>query len=61
MYKVVLVPASCGQTTLDIGLIEKNANSMQAEGYDLAHVYPTSSAGCIGPKSAVVMVFRHRD
>jgi hypothetical protein len=61
MYKVVLVPASCGQTTLDIGLIEKNANSMQAEGYDLAHVYQTSSAGCIGTKSAVVMVFRQRD
>lgn len=60
MYKVVLIPASCGQTTLDVGLIEKNANTMHGQGYELAHIYQTSAATCVGSKSAVVMVFKQR-
>jgi hypothetical protein len=60
MYKVILVPASCGQSMLDVGAIEKNANSMLTQGYELAHIYQTSSAGCVGAKSAAVLVFRQR-
>lgn len=60
MYKVLLLPASCGQTTLDVGLIEKNANSMLSQGYELEHIYQTTASGCILAKSAVVMVFKQR-
>ena len=58
MYKVVLVPAGCGDNALDVGLIEKNANKMSTQGYDLVQVYQTTTAGCTGSKSACVMVFK---
>ena len=60
MYKVILIPAACGQSALDTASIEKNANSMAAQGYDLSHIYQTSTSGCVGAKTAVVMVFRQR-
>jgi hypothetical protein len=61
MYKVMLVPAACGQTALDVGLIERNANQMAASGYELVHVYETSSMGCcVGKKTSAVLVFRKR-
>jgi hypothetical protein len=58
MYKVILVPASCGQSTLDVGLIEKNANTMASQGFQLVQVYQTTSAGCTGPKTSAVMIFK---
>ena len=58
MYKVVLVPAGCGQDALDVGLIEKNANEMSAQGYDLIQAYQTTTAGCTGSKSACVLIFK---
>lgn len=60
MYKVVLVPAACGQSVLDVELIEKNANAMLAQGFELTHIYQSSAPGCVGGKSAAVMVFRKR-
>jgi hypothetical protein len=60
MYKVILVPASCGTATLDVGLLEKNANNMSAQGYELQQVYQTSSAGCSGSKTSAVMIFRKK-
>lgn len=60
MYKVVLVPAACGQAALDVNLIEKNANAMLAKGYELTHIYQSSTHECTGSKSAAVMVFRKR-
>jgi hypothetical protein len=58
MYKVILVPAGCGTSAFDVGLLEKNANNMHGQGYELVQVYQTSSAGCTGPKTSGVMVFR---
>ncbi|MFO0697522.1 MAG: hypothetical protein U0230_28345 [Polyangiales bacterium] len=58
MYKVILVPASCGQSMLDVGAIEQNANAMFGQGYELIHVYQTITPGCFGAKTAAVMVFR---
>jgi hypothetical protein len=60
MYKVILVPATCGQTALDTGTIETNLNSMHAQGFELTHIYQTSAAGCVGAKTAAVMVFKKR-
>jgi len=60
MYKVVLVPAACGEKTLDVALIEKNANEMAQQGYDVVQAYQTSSVGCTGGKSACVMIFKQR-
>lgn len=60
MCKVILIPAACGQTALDVGLLEQNANTMYEQGYELVQVYQTSSRGCGGPKSAAVMIFRRR-
>jgi len=61
MYKVVLIPAGCCQTDLDVRLIEKAANEYAANGYDLSHVYQTSSRGCcVGSKSSAVLVFKQR-
>lgn len=60
MYKVILVPAACGQAHLDVGLIEKNANAMEAQGFDLMQVYQTSSAACGGSKTSVVMIYRRK-
>ena len=61
MYKVVLIPAGCCQSELDVGRIEQSANQMANSGYDLAHIYQTNSAGCcIGKKTAAVLVFKKR-
>ncbi|HMV66363.1 MAG TPA: hypothetical protein PKA64_05900 [Myxococcota bacterium] len=60
MYRVILVPAPCGQQIMDVGQIEKNANAMHAEGYDLVQTYQTTTPGCTQSKSAVVMIFRRR-
>jgi hypothetical protein len=60
MYKVVLLPAGCGQNALDTRAIEQNANTMSSQGFDLHHIYQTSTASCVGSKSAVVMIFRQR-
>lgn len=61
MYKVVLVPAGCCQSALDVRLVEQNANQMAAAGYELSHVYETSSAGCcVGKKTSAVLVFKQR-
>ena len=51
MYKVILVPAACGQSTLDVNLIEKNANAMLGQGFELAHVYQSTSPGCTGSRT----------
>ena len=61
MYKVVLVPASCGQSQLDVGSIEQNANEMASRGFELVEAYQTSTAGCTGAKTACVMIFKRAD
>lgn len=61
MYKVILVPAGCCQSTLDVGVMEQHANKMHQQGYDLAHVYQSATASCMfGSKTAAVMVFKQR-
>lgn len=60
MYKVILVPAGCMQTVLDVGIIESNANTMSEKGYELVQVLQTNTAACIGTKNAVIMVFKQR-
>lgn len=58
MYKVILIPAGCGEDTLDVGLIEKNANEMSSQGYELAEAYQTSTKGCGSTKTAAVLIFK---
>lgn len=58
MYKVILVPAACGKSVLDVDLLEKNANAMHGQGFELVQVYQTTSMGCMGTKTSAVMVFR---
>ena len=60
MYKVILVPAGCCQSALDVSLIEKNANAMNDKGYELLQVYQSSSSGCAGAKTSAVMIFKLR-
>jgi hypothetical protein len=60
MYKVILVPASCGESALDVSLVEKNANEMADQGYELVQVYETKSAGCTGMKTSCVMVYKRQ-
>ncbi len=52
MYKVILVPAACGQTVLDVALIQGNANTMAAQGFDLVQVFQTHTSACVGTKTA---------
>lgn len=60
MYKFVLIEGSCGNP-YDIGKAEQNANNMDKRGYDLVQVYQTSTSGCTGSKSALVMIFEQRE
>jgi hypothetical protein len=60
MYKVILVPAGCGQSAIDVGIIETNANTMTERGFDLVQVLQTHASACVGTKSAVIMVFKQR-
>lgn len=59
-YKVVLVPAGCCEHALDVRRIEKNANQMAQNGYELVQAYQTSTTTCTGPKTACVLIFRYR-
>jgi hypothetical protein len=62
MYKVVLLPAGCGQSALDVSRIESTSNQMAASGYELAHIYQSTTAGCLGAnKSAAVLVFKVKE
>jgi hypothetical protein len=61
MYKVVMVSAGCGQDLLNVQQIEETTNKMAAAGYELAHIYESSTRGCcVGTKTAAVLVFKHR-
>ena len=60
MYKFVLIEGSCGNP-YNIGKAEQNANDMDKRGYDLVQVYQTSTSGCSGSKSVLVMIFEQRE
>jgi hypothetical protein len=60
MYKFITMKGSCG-SPYDIGKSEEHANKMAAQGYDLVQVYQTSTSGCFGAQSALVMVFKKRE
>ena len=61
MYKMILLPAGCMQSALDVGAIQTNANTMSQQGYDLVHIFQTHASTCVGSKTAVLMVFKHRE
>jgi hypothetical protein len=60
MYKFVTVEGSCGQP-YNTATCERHANRMAEEGYWLVQVYQSSTSGCIGSKSVLVMVFRRNE
>lgn len=61
MYKVILVPAGTCESALDVRLIEQNSNHLAASGYELSHIYETTSPGCcVGKKTSAVLVFKQR-
>jgi len=57
MYKFVTVEGNCGKP-YDVTQCEAHTNKMAGQGFVLIQVYQTSSAGCCGPKSVLVMIFR---
>lgn len=59
MYKFVVISGSCGNP-YDVRQAEQSANSMAQQGYVLDHVYQSSTRGCFGVSSALVMIFRPR-
>ncbi len=59
MYKFVTITGSCG-SAYDIDRAERAANDMASNGYDLVQVYQSTTPGCFGANSALVMVFRQR-
>jgi hypothetical protein len=59
MYKFVVISGSCG-SPYSIAQAEQSANSMAQQGYVLDHVYQSSTTGCFGTSSALVMIFRPR-
>ena len=59
MYKFVVVQGRCGQP-YNVSESEQHANRMEAEGFELAHVYQTVTSSCVGSSSSLVMVFKKR-
>jgi hypothetical protein len=59
VYKFITVQGSCGNP-YDIAKCEQHANGMLSQGYELVQVYQTTTAGCTGTQSVLVMIFRHR-
>lgn len=59
MYKFVTMQGACGNP-YDIAKCENAANKMSENGYELVQVYQSSTAGCGGAKSILVMVFKAR-
>ena len=57
MYKFVVVSGSCGGG-YDIGKAEKTANDMAQNGYVLVETYQTTTPGCNGSNSSLVLIFR---
>lgn len=56
MYNFVSIEGSCGNP-YDITKCEQHANRMAQDGFHLVQVYQSTSAGCCGPKSILVMIF----
>jgi hypothetical protein len=59
MYKFVMLQGSCG-SPYNVNKAEQTANNMLKEGYELSHVYQSTTSGCGGAQSVLVMVFRKR-
>lgn len=59
MYKFVVIQGSCGNP-YEVAKAEQSANSMVQQGYVMDHVYQTTTRGCWGASSSLVMVFRPR-
>jgi hypothetical protein len=60
MYKFIVTQSGCCGGSYDVGKAEANANKMSKEGFDLVQVYQSSTAGCGGAQSVLVMVFKKR-
>lgn len=60
MYKFAVIEGGCGKNSYDIKKAENTANEMLKHNYELVQVYQTSTAGCGGANSALVMVFKHQ-
>lgn len=57
MYKFVVTQGSCG-SPYNVAACEKQANTMLSQGFELQHVYQSTTTGCTGQNSVLVMVFR---
>ena len=60
MYRFVTIEGSCCEDTYNIGHCEESANKMLRNGFELIQVYQTSTKGCVGSKSILVMVFKSK-
>lgn len=59
MYKFVVQQGGCGKP-YDVKKAEKSANDMLKQGFELVQVYQSTSSGCTGVKSVLVMVFKQQ-
>ena len=60
-YKIAVVKGQCGNP-YDLRRVEQISNDMYKEGYELDHVYQSSTSSCGGASSVLVMIFkRSRD
>ena len=57
MYRFVTAEGTCGNP-YSLEKCEQNANKMLGEGFELVQVYQTTTPGCGGSKSILVMVFK---
>jgi hypothetical protein len=60
VYRFVTIKGSCCEDAYDIGRCEESANKMEKNGFELVQVYQTSTSGCVGSKSMLVMVFKSK-
>jgi hypothetical protein len=59
MYKFGTLSGSCGNP-VDLAKAEKLANEMAQQGWILAHVFQSTTRGCLGTNSAIVMIFKQQ-
>ena len=60
MYKYVSIAGSCGNG-YSLKSAESVTNQMAAQGMELVQAFQSTTPGCFGSNSALVMVFKQRD
>jgi hypothetical protein len=57
-YKVQVVDVTCCNSAIDPKDVEQIANTMEPQGYALAHAYIDATMSFCGNKKSLIMIFR---